>query len=71
MVSYFSSSSSSEVSHGDFFSLFVDGSDHYWVVSNDYSTVYAGPLDLSNALKLMNSSNEYFNILNSKGLFSL
>ncbi len=71
MVSRFSLTSSSEVSHGDFYSVFVDDHDSYWVVSNDYLTVYAGPLDKGTALKLKISSNEFFNSLKLKGLFSL
>lgn len=71
MEKFFSLSSSSEVLHGDYFSVFVDGSDFYWVVSNDHPTVFKGPLDLGTALKLSISSNELYNLLKLKGLLLL
>ena len=63
----FSRTSSVEVLHGDFFSVFCDSSQSYWVVSNDFYSVFNGPYSLHLAYKIMVSSNEYFNSLNSKG----
>lgn len=71
MNSFFSIDSSSEVFHGDYFSVFVDRSDFYWVVSNDYPTVFKGPLDKGSAWKLMTLSNEFYNLFILKGLLPL
>ena len=64
----FTYSSSSKVFQGDYFSVYVDGPDSYWVVSNDFPSVFKGPLDKGTALKLMNYANEFLNFLKSKGL---
>ena len=52
MENSFSLSSSCEVIHGDHFSVFADGSDFYWVVSNDFPSVFKGPFDLRTAKTL-------------------
>lgn len=57
-----------EVFHGDHFSIFVDGSDSFWVVSNYDPTVFKGPLDKGTARKLFSSANEIMNFLILKGL---
>lgn len=64
----FSFYSSSEVFHGDFYSVFVAGPESYWVVSNDFPCVYEGPFDMGTALKIMHSSNQTANLFNLKGL---
>lgn len=71
MKKSFPRSSSFEVFHGDYFSVFLDGSDCYWVVSNDRPRLFKGPLDKGTALKLMISSNEFYNSLTMKGLLLL
>lgn len=71
MNSCFSIDSSSELIHGDYFSVFVNGKDSYWVVSNEFKSAFTGPNDLGTALKLMSYSNKFFNILKLKGLFLL
>ena len=68
MEKSFSLSSLAEVLHGDYFSIFVDESLSYWVVSNDYPSVFKGPCKLDSAFKLMSYSNDFVNLLKSKGL---
>ena len=69
MDNTFSLSSSSAILYGDYFSVFDDGYASYWVVSNDFPTIFQGPFDKKTAFKIMSSSNEYFNSLKLKGLF--
>ena len=64
----FSYSSSSKVFQGEFFSVYVDASDSYWVVSNDFPSVFKGPLDKGTAVKLLDCANDFLNLLKLKGL---
>lgn len=68
MKKFFSVSSSTEVFHGAHFSVFVDRSDFYWVVSNDHPKVVKGPFDKDTALKIFIDSIVFYNLLKLKGL---
>lgn len=60
-----------EVLHGEFYSVFRDHSGYYWVVNNDFSSVFLGPFSPELSRKIMISANEYYNLIKSKGLSSL
>lgn len=58
------------VLHGDFFSVFADLSDCFWVVSNSSSSSFGPFLDYSEALSIMASSNASLHSYYSKGVMS-
>lgn len=60
--------SRTEVIHGDFFSVF-DSDGFFWVVSNQFSTVYSGPFTLADARQIMINCNEFANSINERTFF--
>lgn len=54
-----------EVLHGDTFSVF-DSEGFFWVVSNEFPTVFSGPFTLGDACETMIYCNELANSTNER-----